>query len=93
MSEEDLHQTTMRGFQNKLLGKRKLEETRYKENWEKHREMLVTIMAPNLDKKYKNKSVKDLYPLPWDVKPVKKKQVDPDKFKKGFEYLDQRKKE
>ena len=90
MSEDDLHNTTMRAFQNKLLGRRKYEEVRYKENWEQHRELVVTIMSPNLDKKYRKKSAKDLYKLPWDVDQSKANKVDADRLKKAFDHLDQR---
>lgn len=93
MSEKDLYQTTMRGFQNKLLGQRQFNEIKHKEVWEHHRELVVTIMSPNLDKKYRKKSAKELYPLPWDVKVSKGKTVDKEKLAKAFEYLDQRIKE
>jgi hypothetical protein len=34
-----------------------------------HRELVVTVLTPHLEKKYKKKSLKEMYPLKWDLQP------------------------
>jgi len=72
MSEDDFYQTTPRAFQNKIKGFERYEENLYKERWEMHRELIVTVLSPHLDKKHKNKSMHELYPLVWDKAKLKK---------------------
>jgi hypothetical protein len=72
MSEDDFYQTTPRAFQNKIKGFERYEENLYKERWEMHRELIVTVLSPHLDKKHKNKSMHELYPLAWDKAKLKR---------------------
>jgi hypothetical protein len=72
MSEDDFYQTTPRAFQNKIKGFERYEENLYKERWEMHRELIVTVLSPHLDKKHKNKSMHELYPLTWDKAKLKR---------------------
>lgn len=72
---------------------RKLQEAQHKDNWERHREIIVTISRPNLKKTHINKDAKDIYSLPWDVKLSKGKKVKQEKVNNAFDYLDQRNKD
>ena len=38
----------------------------YKQNLEHHREMIITILTPHMEKKDRKKSMSQLYPLPWE---------------------------
>ncbi|WP_281681828.1 hypothetical protein [Zunongwangia profunda] len=38
----------------------------YKEGLERHREMIITILSPHMEKKDRKKSMSQLYPLPWE---------------------------
>jgi len=69
MSEDEFYQTTPRAFANKIKGFERYEETQVRERWEMHRELIVTVLTPHLEKKYKKKSLKEMYPLKWDLQP------------------------
>jgi len=78
MREDDFYQTTPRAFKNKIKGFERYEENLFKERWEMHRELIVTVLSPHLDKKHKKKSMHDLYPLAWDNSKLKSlKKIDP----------------
>jgi len=53
MREDDFYQTTPRAFKNKIKGFERYEENLFKERWEMHRELIVTVLSPHLDKKHK----------------------------------------
>lgn len=82
--------STLNGVARAITGYLKKENTRFKERWEMHRELIVSIVKPNLKKEYKDKSVKELYPLAWDNKRNKTeaKEVDPKQF---WETIDRKK--
>ena len=49
MREDDFYQTTPRAFANKIKGFERYEENLFKERWEMHRELIVTVLSPHLD--------------------------------------------
>ena len=82
MTEDQLYDMTPRTFDNKAKGFNKMLEYNNKKQMELHRENVIAVIRPHLDKKHKNKSTKELYPLPWDNKPTEteKKKENPVDF-------------
>jgi len=81
MTEDELYDITPRAFSNKAEGYNRKVERERKAEMELHRESIITFLSPHLDKRYRNKSPKQLYPLPWDVEVKPKNQTkDPIKF-------------
>jgi hypothetical protein len=74
MTEDQFLNTTPRTFQNILNGhQKKLQrevekaDLDYKIRMELHRELAFYILAPNMEKKERNKlTLEKFYPLPWD---------------------------
>jgi len=79
MTPQQFDQETPRMFTNRLAGFMDLEQRRYRENMEQTRMLMFTMVQPHLDKKHKNKTITDLYPLPWDEtqknKPPRQQQI------------------
>lgn len=82
MTEDQLYSMTPRTFANMSKGYHRKNEHDYKLQMELHRESIVTALQPHLEKKYRNKTPHQLYPLPWDKPETKtpNQQIDPVAF-------------
>ncbi|WP_121665238.1 hypothetical protein [Mesonia aquimarina] len=55
-----------------------------------HRELVVSMLRPHLKKQDAQKSLEQLYALPWDKKSAKKKNKTPEEIKAFWKDIDKR---
>jgi hypothetical protein len=73
MTEIEFYKTTPRTFQNILQG----HFSEYKLKMELHREIVLSLLLPNMKEADRKKPASHIYPLPWDKKAKKAPVKDP----------------
>lgn len=74
MTEQQLYNTTPRVFSNILKGHQAKNQSNYRREEERHRELIWASLVPHMDEANKKKPISALFELPWDkekVSPVK----------------------
>lgn len=69
MTSNEFWDATLREFSNRLIGKEKADEVKFKNEWERTRWQTVALLNIHLDKKTQIKDVKKFLTFGWEKQP------------------------